>query len=64
MKVKDDFLAHGYFWIQNGLQVRFWEDTWLGNKPLRDVYPSQYRIVRKKDDTEGKVLDATHNTLI
>ena len=59
MKVKDDFLAHGYFRIQKGTQVRFWEDIWLGNKPLRDVYPSLYRIVRKKNDTVAKVLAST-----
>jgi hypothetical protein len=31
MKVKEDFLAGGNFRIGNGVDTRFWEDTWLGN---------------------------------
>jgi hypothetical protein len=33
MKVKEDFFSHGNFKIGDGLRTRFWEDTWLGNKP-------------------------------
>ena len=39
MKVKNDFLKFGTFTIKNGSQVRFWEDIWLGNRPLRQQYP-------------------------
>ena len=48
MKVKWDFLRFGTFMIQNGSQVRFWEDIWLGNTPLREQYPQLYNIARGK----------------
>ena len=48
MKVKSEFLKFGTFHIKNGSQVRFWEDTWLGNRPLRHKYPQLYNIVSKK----------------
>jgi hypothetical protein len=34
MNVKYDFLARGEFVVGNGLSTRFWEDSWLGDKPL------------------------------
>ena len=42
--------------IKDGSQVRFLEDSWLGNSPLRDQYPKLYNIVRKKQDTVADVL--------
>jgi len=48
MKIKGDFLRFGNFIIKDGSRVRFWEDIWLGNRPLRDQYPLLYNIVQKK----------------
>ena len=45
MKVKNYFLNMGSWFINNGEQVRFWEDKWLGNSSLKDKYPSLYSIV-------------------
>ncbi len=56
MKAKQDFLRFGTFKINNGSQVRFWEDNWLGNRPLKDQYPGLYSIVRKKFMTIAEVL--------
>ena len=56
MKVKRDFLRFGTFIINDGSQVRFWEDTWLENSPLWDQYLQLYNIVRKKQDTVADVL--------
>ena len=42
--------------IKDGSQVRFLEDSLLGNSPLRDQYPKLYNIVRKKQDTVADVL--------
>ena len=44
--------------VQNGLQTRFWEDWWIGNKPLKLQYPTLYRIVRKKNQIVASVLGA------
>ena len=48
MKAKEFFYQFGTFSVRDGSQVRFWEDTWLGNNSLMVQYPSLYRIVRHK----------------
>jgi hypothetical protein len=48
MKMKYDFFSRGQFQVGNGLETRFWEDSWLGNEPLSIQYPSLYNIVQKK----------------
>ena len=59
MEIKDQFFERGKFVVQNGLQTRFWEDWWIGNKPLKLQYPTLYRIVRKKNQTVASVLGAS-----
>ncbi|KAF5772400.1 putative reverse transcriptase zinc-binding domain-containing protein [Helianthus annuus] len=34
--------------LGNGRQLRFWLDTWLGNQPLKAVYPSLYSLGKSK----------------
>jgi hypothetical protein len=46
LKMKEDFLSRGYFKVGNGLETRFWEDTWLGNKSLAHQFTSPYNIVQ------------------
>lgn len=41
-------LAFGSFKIQNGKQIRFWEDIRIGDKPLMMSYSILYRIARKE----------------
>ena len=31
MGVKDQFINLGWFRLNNGTQIRFWEDKWLGH---------------------------------
>ena len=59
MENKDLFLSKGIFKIQSENQVRFWEDVWIGNKTLRDMYPSLYNIARRKDETVANILSST-----
>jgi hypothetical protein len=56
MKVKEDFFKCGSFIVNNGKSTRFWEDTWLGNRPLAAQYPSLYNIVRNKNSTVATTL--------
>ena len=56
MEIKEQFFQRGKFQINNGEQTRFWEDLWLGNKPLMQQYPSLYNIVRRKHQTVASVL--------
>ena len=58
MKVKNDFFRFGTLTIKDGAQIRFWEDKWLGNSPLRDQYPCLYNIVRLKHTTVAAVLQS------
>jgi hypothetical protein len=48
MKAKTKFLIHGPFYLNNGKQIQFWEDKWLGNYSLQEQYPTLYNIAKKK----------------
>ena len=56
LKVRDDFFRRGHFKVGNGLQTRFWEDTWLGDEPLAVQYPLLYNIVQRKNVLVADVL--------
>jgi hypothetical protein len=61
MRVKELFFSKGSFTVGNGEDVRFREDTWLGNKSLADQYTSLYNIVQRKQVSVASVLK--HNPL-
>jgi hypothetical protein len=56
MATKKFFFRYGTFIIKDGSQIRFWEDTWLGNRPLSEQYPALFGIVRRKSDTIASVM--------
>jgi hypothetical protein len=56
MEGKEAFLRYGSFRLQNGKQIQFWEDKWLGNYSFQHQYPSLYNIVRRKYATMEGVL--------
>ena len=56
MATKKFFFRFGKFAIRDGSEIRFWEDKWLGNAPLKDQYPSLYNVVRRKSDTLVEVM--------
>jgi hypothetical protein len=56
IKVKSKFLCYGSFQLNNGAQIRFWEDRWIGNHAFKDQYSSLYNIVGRMSDTVEKVL--------
>jgi hypothetical protein len=58
MNVKDTFLGLGSFKVKDGSQTRFWVDTWLGNKPLKDRFSVLFNIVRRKQDYVKIVLSS------
>jgi hypothetical protein len=35
--------------VGNGLKIRFWENTWLGDTPSAKQYLSLYNIVQRKN---------------
>jgi hypothetical protein len=58
MKVKETFLNHEPFHLNNDKQIRFWEDRWLGNLSFQYQYPTLYNLVRRKSATVESVLSA------
>ena len=56
IKVKNTFLNLGSWTINNGEQVRFWEDKWLVYYSFKDRYPSLYSIVRKRNFSIAYVM--------
>jgi hypothetical protein len=59
MRVKQELFSRGAFKIGNGSSTRFWEDTWLGDMPLAQQYPSLYNIVQHKNVMVSMVLNQT-----
>ena len=59
MHTKNSFLRFESFLIKDGSEIRFWEDTWLGNTPLKDQYPAFYTIAHGKSDTITVVLSTS-----
>ena len=45
LKSREDFLGCGTFKIKDGSQTRFWENIWVGSKPLKEQFPNLYNIV-------------------
>ena len=56
MATKKHFFRFGKFAIRDGSEIRFWEDKWLGNAPLKDQYPALYSIVRHKSETLAETM--------
>jgi hypothetical protein len=56
IKNKEDFFSRGSFKVGSGEQTRFWEDTWLGDTPLSQQYPSLYNIVHAKQASVATVM--------
>ena len=58
MKIKEEVLVCGSFEIKDGKQSRFWEDTWVGQRPFREQYPSTYNIARQPHASVASVLSS------
>jgi hypothetical protein len=43
MKIKELFPGYGTFQLNNGANMRFWEDIWIGNWPLKHQLPYLYQ---------------------
>jgi hypothetical protein len=56
MKIKDRFLSFGTFHLNNGENTRFWEDKWIGNRALKEQYPTLYRITRHMHKSVASVF--------
>jgi hypothetical protein len=56
MRVKESFLSLGHFKLNNGENIRFWKDKWMGNVTLQQQFPSLYPIAYRKNVTVTSVF--------
>jgi hypothetical protein len=56
MATKKFFFSYCSFLINDGSQIRFWEDKWLVNTSLQEQYSDLYNIVCHKSDTIAIVM--------
>jgi hypothetical protein len=54
LRIKYENLSNRSFVIKDGTNTRFRDDMWIGDKPLKDTYPSLYHIARDKHVTVSK----------
>jgi hypothetical protein len=59
MNVIDLFLARGSFIVKDGSQTRFWEDIWVDQRPLSELYPNLYQFVCHPHDTIETIMSTT-----
>jgi hypothetical protein len=45
----DKFAQYMRFEVGMGSKIRFWHDTWCGSQPLKQTFPSLFRIARYKE---------------
>jgi hypothetical protein len=55
MNVRDEFLSMGNLILQDGKQIRFWEDMWDAST-LKDKYHNLYNILREKSATIADIF--------
>jgi hypothetical protein len=56
MKVKEYFLSLSHFSLNNGENIRLWEDKWLKNTTLQSQFPQLYSITRRKNVSVATVF--------
>ncbi|PNT68802.1 hypothetical protein BRADI_3g45376v3, partial [Brachypodium distachyon] len=56
LRARQFFLPHVSFIANCGLAVKFWKDRWLGHAPLKDQFPSLYRIALIRQATIAEVM--------
>ncbi|WMV55702.1 hypothetical protein MTR67_049087 [Solanum verrucosum] len=59
---QDNFFGEVSFKAGNGLEIRFWQDKWLGNSRLKDYFPSLFQIASDKEATIAQYRDNNYWT--
>ena len=59
-QVFQDFSKYTRFVVGDGERIRFWEDLWWGDQPLRSQYPRLFRVVTNKNILISSILGSTH----
>ena len=57
MQIKDIYYNNVKKKLGDGQNARFWEDWWVGSKPLKEAYPSLYFISLTRDISVVQAID-------
>jgi hypothetical protein len=60
MRIKELVSSRGSFRIRDGTQIRFWEDTWVGNNPFKHQFPTIFNIAHDPHATVASVMSDEH----
>jgi mannosylglycoprotein endo-beta-mannosidase len=63
MGVKDIFYSCCKRLLGDGCKTRFWEDVWVGEKPLCVLFPSLYNLTFSQDVSVAKVFAQNFNCI-
>jgi hypothetical protein len=58
MNIKELLLSCGSFKIRDETQIRFWENTWVGNNPFKHQFPTIFNITHDPCNTKKYQKDA------
>ena len=47
--------------VGDGERIRFWEDLWWGDQPLRSQYPRLFRVVTDKNILISSILGSAQS---
>jgi len=56
MKVKHIYMAGRKIELQNGENMRFWQDSWLGDQPICAKFPILYELSEVKNISVGEFI--------
>jgi hypothetical protein len=52
----ETFSNYLYMQVGDGVRIRFWQDRWCGEEPLRLTFPDLFSIAREKDASIADLL--------
>lgn len=57
MKVKNEFWKFIRFNLGSGQEIKFWEDVWVGESPLKEEFSGLFSLVTGKKATAADSFD-------
>lgn len=59
--LRDVFWKHICFKVELGREIRFWEDKWVGDAPLKDVFRTLYGLALDSNSLVMESFDFDRN---
>lgn len=58
LNVKETFLLCMSYNTKDGFQIRFWQNTWRGNRRFSELFPNLYHLAYNPHDSVEEVLSS------